>query len=82
MIRPTLNELINPLDEAYVLIGNGFDLECGLPTTYTDFLNFLSAIELFDDYFESTLVLAQDIFKHQIDKLMLQPIAIINKAGS
>lgn len=31
--------------ETYVMIGNGFDLECGLPTGYKDFLNFLSVVE-------------------------------------
>lgn len=31
--------------EAYLMIGNGFDLECGLPTSYSDFLNFINAIE-------------------------------------
>ena len=30
-------------NEAYVVIGNGFDIECGLPTTYKDFLK----VELF-----------------------------------
>lgn len=28
-------------NEAYIVIGNGFDIECGLPTTYKDFLKFL-----------------------------------------
>ena len=36
-------ELIPP--EALVMIGNGFDLECGLPTSYMDYLNFLSAVD-------------------------------------
>ena len=28
-------------DEVYVIIGNGFDIACGLPTKYSDFLDFL-----------------------------------------
>lgn len=28
----------------YIIIGNGFDLECGLPTKYTDYLGFLDAV--------------------------------------
>lgn len=31
-------------DVVFVIIGNGFDLECGLPTTYGDFLRFLEVI--------------------------------------
>jgi hypothetical protein len=34
--------------EHYLIIGNGFDLECGLPTKYTDFLDFLSQISDLD----------------------------------
>ena len=32
-----------PFNDLYVVIGNGFDLECGLPTRYTDFLQFLTS---------------------------------------
>ena len=32
-------------EEVYYLIGNGFDIEAGLPTRYTDYLNFLKAID-------------------------------------
>lgn len=28
-----------------LVIGNGFDLEHGLPTTYMDFLNFISNVK-------------------------------------
>ena len=31
--------------ETYVVIGNGFDIECGLPTRYTNFMMFLKAEE-------------------------------------
>ncbi|MBQ5967980.1 MAG: bacteriophage abortive infection AbiH family protein [Clostridiales bacterium] len=34
--------------EVYIMVGNGFDLECGLPTGYRDFLNFLDAVERLD----------------------------------
>ena len=31
--------------DVFVKIGNGFDLECNLPTSYGDFLNFITAID-------------------------------------
>ncbi len=31
-------------DEVFAVIGNGFDIECGLPTDYKSFLAFLSAV--------------------------------------
>ncbi len=38
------NDFTESPDEIYIMIGNGFDLECGLPTSYINFLNFLNAI--------------------------------------
>ena len=32
--------------DIYIMIGNGFDLECGLPTSYTDYLNFIKAANM------------------------------------
>ena len=32
---------IEEADEVYLILGNGFDLEAGLPTRYTQFLSFL-----------------------------------------
>ncbi|MBO7673784.1 MAG: hypothetical protein J6S63_02090 [Atopobiaceae bacterium] len=53
----------NDADEPHdrlVIIGNGFDLECGLPTSYADFLKFVSALEdmregIHDDLLRSLL---------------------------
>ena len=36
-----------------VVIGNGFDLECGLPTSYSDFLFFASLVRDVKDSFRS-----------------------------
>ena len=32
-------------NEVYVILGNGFDIECGLPTDYRSFLSFLASIK-------------------------------------
>ena len=39
------NEVSKQPNEVYVMIGNGFDIECGLPTAYGDFLIFLKTME-------------------------------------
>ena len=44
-LRIAWDEYIDPPREVYVMVGNGFDVECGLPTRYGDFLTFLSAVE-------------------------------------
>ena len=44
-MRPAWDEFTDPPNEVYIMIGNGFDIECGLPTSYSDFLRFLEAIE-------------------------------------
>lgn len=43
-MRIEWDEYTKSPNEVYIMIGNGFDLECGLPTSYADFLNFLNAI--------------------------------------
>ena len=40
------DDFTEPPKEVYIMIGNnGFDIECGLPTGYGDFLKFLKAVE-------------------------------------
>lgn len=58
------NEESNRPVETYMMIGNGFDLEAGLPTRYADFLSFLTAIQDYsytDEDNESFKVLHQSI---------------------
>lgn len=49
-IIPEWDDYTDLPSEIYVMIGNGFDLECGLPTSYRDFLQFVSAIEAWHNY--------------------------------
>ena len=46
-----LRDLIS-INDLYVIIGNGFDLECGLPTKYKDFLQFLTSVKDISDSVE------------------------------
>lgn len=39
-------EAFESSEELYLMIGNGFDLESGLPTSYRDYLCFVQAIEM------------------------------------
>ena len=34
-----------PVSDLYIIIGNGFDIECGLQTRYRDFLKFLTCVK-------------------------------------
>ena len=31
--------------EVYIIIGNGFDIECGLKTSYSHFIDFISMVD-------------------------------------
>lgn len=37
---------VNAPREVYIIIGNGFDIECELPTSYPEFLDFLHAVDM------------------------------------
>lgn len=46
----TWNSNTEPINR-YVIIGNGFDLECGLPTSYTAFLELINCYRDLSQWF-------------------------------
>lgn len=48
-----------------LVIGNGFDLEHGLPTKYKDFLDFMQGINLLK---ENTNVITKEYFSYELEK--------------
>lgn len=51
-------------NEVYVILGNGFDIECGLPTDYRSFLSFLASIESIIEKNADTIDGKTDAIKH------------------
>lgn len=54
-------------DELYIVIGNGFDKACGLPTGYSDFLREVKTAEVVHDHFKK-MRKAQRLYETWKDK--------------